>query len=69
MFQVEFLDLDSFNDDYGVCLNAWNELKSFRTPSSMLTAYAFKLILDLVILVLQNFKMCLDTFYMMFVMC
>ena len=69
MFQLCFDDLDSFNNPYGVCCKLWNELKWPGTPTGMPSANGFKWILSFVILGFQKCKKCLDSLYMMFVMC
>ena len=67
--QVGFLDLDSFNDDYGSCLDDWNELKWSGTPTGIAAAVASNLKSDFVILRFLKCVGCLDSCYMLFMRC
>ena len=69
LLQMLFDNLDSFNGPYVRCWKACNELQPSGTPTGVTSANASKWILIFVILVLQKGEMCLNTFYMMFVMC
>ena len=48
--QLSFDDPDSFNDDYGSCLDAWNGFKRAGTLTGVAAASSFKLKCDFVIL-------------------
>ena len=62
-------DLNNTTIPYEVCLNTWICLEMAGTPTGVLSAKWLQVNLDLVILGLQKGEMCLDTFYMMFVVC
>ena len=49
-FQLCCDDPDSFNDDYGPCLDAWNGLKRAGTLTGIAAAVGSKLKCDFVIL-------------------
>ena len=69
VFQVGFLDLDSFNDDYGMCLDAWNVLKLPGIACSNQAATCLVWDLMMMILMLQIMDECWDNSYMMFMWC
>ena len=62
-------DPGSFNDDYEVCLDAWNGLKASRTSTGVAAAMGSKLKYDFMILRLQTVCECLVSSPMMFMMC
>ena len=64
-----FLDLDSFNDDYRRCLDAWNGLKAPGTWSGMAAVASLEWDLILMILLLQVVYEYWDSSHMIFGWC
>ena len=64
-----FLDSDSFNDDYEVCLNAWNGLKPFRTSSDTAAVVSLEWVSILMFHLLQVMYEYWDSSHMIFGWC
>ena len=69
MFQMLFLDLDSFNDDYGTCLDDWNDLKQAGTCSGMAAVVSLVWDLMMMILCLQVMDECWNSSYVIYGWC
>ena len=69
VFQMLFLDLDSLNNDYGTCLNAWNGLQPPETCSGMAAVVSLVWDLMMMILCLQVMYECLDSSYVIYGWC
>ena len=68
-FQMLFLDLDSFNDDYGTCLEAWNDLKATGIASGVTAAVSLMWDLMMMILCLQVMYECWNSSYVIYGWC
>src|SRR3954470_1927300 len=62
-------NLDSFNDDYGRCLDAWSELKTPGAVGGTRSAVKPKCKSSSMILMFQVDDECLDSSYVIYVRC
>ena len=69
VLQIWCNDWNNFTWPYGVCWDAWNDLKCSWTPSGLAAAYGSKWEMKLMILRLQIVCKGLDSSNMLFMMC
>jgi len=69
VLQMLLLDLDSFNEPYGRCLDAWSELKTPGVVGGTRSAVKPKCESSSMILMFQVDDECLDSSYVIYVRC